>query len=145
MPERFGHGLRVEDGDIVIENDAVATVSGLDILLQSLVLRVMTPLGDDEFNTTYGLDVESIFTQPTGARLTKELIKLNLVRTLATDPRVREVRDVVFPDDPDFLEEHPQLNAEAARERRHSRLWTVLVTILTVDEEAHTLPVTLVV
>ena len=144
MPERFGHSLRIEDGDLVVANDEVETVSGFDNLLQSLVLRVMTPLGNDEFNTTYGLDVKNIFTQPTGARLTKELIKLNLVRTLGTDPRIREVRDVVFTDDREFLEQHPQLNAEAARQRRRDRLWNVLVTILTIDDQAQTFPVTVV-
>jgi hypothetical protein len=141
MADRFGHGLLIADGDLALERDPVTNlsqlrrISGLANLVQALVLRIRTPLGNDEFNTTYGLDVANIFTQPTGARVTKELIKLNLVRTLGTDPRVREVRDVVFLDEPEFLAQHPELDAREARKRRQERLWRVQVTIITVDGE----------
>jgi hypothetical protein len=139
MADRFGHGLLVDDGDLALERDPVTnvsrlrTVSGQANLVQALVLRIRTPLGNDEFNTTYGLDVANIFTQPTGARMTKELIKLNLVRTLGTDPRLREVRDVVFLDEPEFLAQHPEHDARQARQRRQERLCRVQVTIIAVD------------
>jgi len=107
------------------------------------VLRVLTPLGTDPFTTTYGLDVKSTFTQPVATHIVKELVKLNLVRTLSTDPRVSEIRDIVFPDDPEVIAANPALDAEAARLRRQARLWRVEVTITTVDDSSQTLDLTI--
>jgi hypothetical protein len=143
MPDPLGHSLRLDDGDLVFDGDTLAAVSGKENLVQALVLRVQTPLGNDAFDGRYGLDVRQIFTQGTGARVVRELIRLNLVRTLGTDARVREVRDVVFPDEADVVAQRPGANAEAARLRRQSRLWRVEVTLVTVDEGQESLQLTL--
>jgi hypothetical protein len=57
--------------------------------MQALLLRVQTTFGSDRFNTTYGLDVTNAFTQPGTVSEVKSLIKLSLVRTLGTDPRLQ--------------------------------------------------------
>jgi hypothetical protein len=110
----------------VLDGGRLAEVDGIANLTQALTLRVLTPFGSDRFNTGYGLDVTRAFTEPNGVRMVKELIRLNLVRTLGTDPRVREVREVTFVDD------------TAAR---HRRMWTVEVDLETVGGSAATLVV----
>lgn len=118
--QAFGASFALEDGDLVFEEVAGARrlreVAGRENLLQALELRVLTPYGSDIFNVLYGLDYAQIFGSAEGARMTRELIKLNLVRTLATDARVSEVRDVVFGED------------EASRLRRRWRVEVQLET-----------------
>jgi hypothetical protein len=143
MAGALGHSLRLDDGDLAFADHELVEVHGRDNLVQALVLRVLTPLGSDPFATTYGLDVRNAFTQPVATHVVKELIKLNLVRTLSTDPRVREIRDIVFPDDPANVAANPALDAEAARRRRQSRLWAVVVTIIDADGETRTLDLTI--
>lgn len=99
----FGSSLVLEDGDLVFEQVGaerrLREVAGLDNLIQALELRVLTPYGSDVFNVLYGLDYAQIFGSPGGAARTRDLVKLNLVRTLATDSRIGEIRDVVFVED----------------------------------------------
>lgn len=111
----FGRNLRLDDGDLVFDHGCLVQVDGIGSLTQALTLRILTPFGSDRFNTGYGLDVTQAFTQPNGVRMVKELLKLNLVSTLGTDPRVREVKQVVFDD--------------ATKDRR---VWTVRVDLETV-------------
>lgn len=122
----FGNSLALEDGDIVFANNTLQMVSGTDNLLQSLELRVLTPFGSDIFNTTYGLDVTQAFTQPGSIRMVKELLKLSLVQTLGTDPRVQDILDVQF-------------SETQVGDLRHSRSWTINVVIGTVDAQTTTL------
>ncbi len=146
--ERLGRSVALVDGDIVLDGDpatglALREVAGKANLLQALVLRVATPYGSDIFNTAYGLDVEQVFTQSAGLATAKALIRLNLVRTLGTDPRVREVNEVVFEDDPIYLARHPELSQAAIQEQRHRRTWRVDVVISTVDGQTATVPVSI--
>lgn len=143
MAGKLGHSLLLRDGDLVFDDHNLVEIEGRENLMQALVLRVLTPLGNDPFAATYGLDVKSTFTQPVATHIVKELVKLNLVRTLSTDPRVSEIRDIVFPDDPDVVAANPALDAEAARLRRRARLWRVEVTITTVDDSTQTLDLTI--
>ena len=122
----FGNSLALEEGDIVFANNTLQMVSGTDNLLQSLELRVLTPFGSDIFNTTYGLDVTQAFTQSGSIRMVKELLKLSLVQTLGTDPRVQDILDVQF-------------SEVQVGDLRHSRSWTVNVVIGTVDAQTTTL------
>jgi hypothetical protein len=129
--DRFGRSLRMDDGDLVVAGDRLVEIGGVANLTQALTLRVLTPRGSDPFNTGYGLDIASIFTEPNGVRMVKELVKLNLVSTLSTDPRVREVRRITFNDDRERLTTDPAAR-EKLRADRHRRLWTVEVEVLTV-------------
>jgi hypothetical protein len=137
---RLGRGLRLDDGDLVLVNHGLQEVDGLANLSQALTLRVLTPLGSDPFNVRYGLDVRQAFADPNGIRTVKELIKLNLISTLGTDPRVREVRRVTFDDDrervADLPDPEPVLQAV-----RHRRTWTVVAELETVAGAQVTLPV----
>lgn len=135
----FGYSLALVDGDVVFDNDTLRPVQGKRNLLQALELRVLTPFGSDIFNTSYGLDVQQAFTQPGSVRMVKELIKLSLVRTLATDPRVHDIREVLFEDDPRYLARHPESNTQDIVASKHTRFWRVDVVIDTVDAQAETL------
>jgi hypothetical protein len=123
----LGRSLALRDGDLVVAGGRFDEVDGLPNLVQALSLRILTPLGDDQFNTGYGLDATEVFTQAATARTARDLVQLNLVRTLGTDARVREVRDVRFLDPP-----------AASRHRS----WPVEVTIITVDGGQQTLTLT---
>jgi hypothetical protein len=128
-PDPYGRSLALVDGDLVIERDASGhltsrEVAGKQNLIQALELRVLTPFGSDRFNITYGLDASQIFSAANGLQMTKDLIRLNLVRTLGTDKRVRDVRAITFMDDPDYMVAHG-VGEEEARLARQARLWSV--------------------
>jgi hypothetical protein len=137
-PDVFGRGLLVDDGDLVLAGGDLVEVTGLANLVQALTLRVLTPFGSDRFNTGYGLDVTQAFTLANSARITKELLRLSLVATLATDPRVSEVRQVTFDDDPERLDAGPDAVA-TANTARIRRSWTVEADLETVANAPVTL------
>jgi len=139
-PDPFGRGLLLDDGDLVFGGRDLAEVTGLANLVQALTLRVLTPFGSDRFNPGYGLDVRSAFTTANSARMVKELLKLNLVGTLGADPRVSEVRQVTFDDDPGRLAAGPDAAARA-RTAQIRRAWSVEADLDTVAG----VPVTLLV
>jgi hypothetical protein len=91
-----GFSLFLDDGDLVIDGGDLRRVIGAVNLAQALTLRLLTPYGTDRFNTAYGLDLRQIVSEAHGRGTARELLRLNVVRTLAADPRVREVRDVIF-------------------------------------------------
>jgi len=124
MARDLGHSLLLEDGDLVLRDGSLVETSGVRNLAQALGLRVLTPLGSDQFNTGYGFDGRSVFAEAADARMVRELVRLNLVRALGTDPRVREIREIVFLDPGDA--------------RRH-RSWTVEVSLVTADDQQETL------
>jgi hypothetical protein len=131
----LGRSLLMEEGDIVFEDIAgqsrLREVIGKPNLMQALELRVLTPLGCDRFNTLYGMDFAQIFGSADGLRMTRELIKLNLVRTLGTDRRISDVRDIVFQDDETYLAAHPDISREELRAARVGRRWEVEVVLET--------------
>ena len=137
----LGSSPALADGDLVFDGGALRWLDGLPNLVQALQLRVLTPFGSDIFNTNYGLDARQIFTQPGTVRLIKELIKLNLVSTLGSDPRVRDIRELLFEDDPGYLDRHPELDAQTVAMDRQRRLWKVDVVIDTVNGQTQALAV----
>lgn len=137
----LGASLALVDGDIEFDGGDLRWVSGLPNLVQALRLRVLTPFGSDIFNTSYGLDTRQIFTQPGSVQTIKAIIKLNLVSTLGTDARVRDIRELLFEDDAGYLDRHPELDANAIAIDRQRRLWNVDVVIDTVTNQTQTLPV----
>lgn len=94
--DHLGHSLLLEDGDLVVRDRGLAPVTGIANLMQALKLRLLTPYGSDRFNNQYGLSAGGAFTRPVGTRELEELLRLEIVRTLAADPRVHEVVDVSF-------------------------------------------------
>ena len=147
--QRFGYSLAIEDGDIAFTSSSgngplvLREVVGTANLMQALELRVQTPLGSDRYNTTYGLDVRRAFTEAGTMRIIKDLIKMNLVRTLATDPRVRDVRDVHFEDEPAYQGRHEEKAGQPSRDLRHQRVWQVEILIETTDGTSQLLAATI--
>ena len=69
------------------------------------------------------------FVDANSRRLVKELVRLEVMRTLTADPRVREVADVLFDDDPQFV---AHLRAAGGRvPDRRDRSLQVLATVTT--------------
>jgi hypothetical protein len=135
----FGHSLLIADGDLVLRDNTFAEITGEANLRQALRLRILTPFGSDLFNTTYGLDIRSAFVEPNTAFVVRELIKLNLVRTLATDTRVQDVREILFEDDEEYRARHPDTTDQQIVDARHRRIWRVEVIIETATGESQTL------
>lgn len=114
-------GLLLDDGDIVFEGGTPETVSGLPNLVQALQLRILTPWGTDPINSAYGLDLRDAFTIGLGRDAMKALVRLNLIRTVSADPRVAELRAVLFDDDPAYLIAHPGATVPTnSDQRRHA-------------------------
>jgi hypothetical protein len=146
----FGYSLALVDGDLVLgESDNTIIVNGVQAptvtllsvhgeanLQQALMLRVQTPFSSDIYNTSYGLDIREAFTQPGTLSRMKEFIKLSLVRTLATDPRVQDIRDVLFADEPRYQQQYGPVDVNATR---RARSWPVVVLLDTIDTQTITL------
>ncbi|MGW6058048.1 hypothetical protein [Streptomyces sp. NPDC055189] len=122
----LGTDFEIRGGDLLFDGHDLALVSGLENLLQSLRTRVLTPLGEDRYDTRYGLDVRTLFTRPTAAATTREVLRLNLVRTIGSDPRVREVSEVL-------------VRTAGASSRRDA--WIAEVRLVTEDDSQVTLAV----
>jgi phage baseplate assembly protein W len=134
-PSVFGRSLQLADGDLRLVKGDFAMVSGRDNFLQALQIMIETPFGTDIFNINYGFDLMASVGQPQRVRLIKELIRLHVVKSLSLDDRVREIREVVFDDEPRFFELDPQQNEEAVRrERKESRRWQALALLETITE-----------
>ena len=145
----LGHSLRLDDGDLVFDEQThdLAEVTELDALSQALRLSINTQLGTDRLNVQFGFDRLAIGAYAYNLTTRKEYVKMQLVRCVGLDARVRDVREVFFSDDPRAFDAQPQLDA-VAREQvvaavRASRDYTVFVVIetvtsqpLTVDAEA---------
>jgi hypothetical protein len=142
----FGTSLRLVNGDLVIEPETGAApnasgnlpldlslVSGVDNFSQGLQALTGTPFGSDPVNVKYGFDVASIFTIANSVASVKDVIRLNLVKSLQTDDRVREVVTVVFDDDADFAALAPeQAGGDPAARARRQRTWHAVVVFTTI-------------
>jgi len=129
----FGTSIALVDGDFRLVNGDLASVSGLKNFGQALRVIVETPFGSDQVNVNYGLDIAAIFTVASSVRSIKDVIRLNLVKSLATDDRVREVREIVFDDEPDFAVLAPEFaGADPGATARHGRVWHAVIALTTV-------------
>ncbi len=142
----FGTSLRLLNGDLALEPEIgaapnpdgktpldLALVSGVDNFSQGLQALIGTPFGSDPVNVKYGLDVESIFTLANSVNSIKDVIRLNLVKSLQLDDRVREVVDVVFDDEPNFAALAPGLaSGDPGATARRQRIWHAVVAFTTI-------------
>ncbi|MEJ8672866.1 hypothetical protein WKI71_44430 [Streptomyces sp. MS1.AVA.1] len=141
----LGHSLAVDDGDLVIDGGTgnPATVEGLDALTQALTLTVETQLGSDRLHTTFGFDRLAVGRYPMSRLARKEYIRLELVRCLAADRRITDIREVFFQDDPRFFELRPRddgfTGSHPASDVPSSRTYTAYVIIETVAGDTLTL------
>jgi phage baseplate assembly protein W len=134
-PDVFGRSLLLDDGDFVFDNGDFLLVSGTNNLLQGLNAMIYTGLGTDVFNVNYGLDAKSIFTTAQTTRAAKDIIRLNLVKSISQDSRVTLIKEIVFDDDPRYYELLPTENAGLNEEtRRTTRRWQALVVLQTITQ-----------
>jgi hypothetical protein len=139
-PEPLGHSLRLEQGDLVVAAGTLEAVRGIDSLAQALTLALETQLGSDAVNVVFGFDLRALGENPYGVRTRKEYLRLQLVRTIASDQRVKEIRELYFDDDPRFFELAPGVDEEEQRRRvRTSRRTTATIVVETRSAEQLTL------
>jgi hypothetical protein len=129
----FGTSIALVDGDFRLVNGDLALVSGTDNFGQALQVTVETPLGSDQINVTYGLDVAAIFTIAASVRSVKDLIRLNLVKSLSADNRIREIGEILFDDEPGFAALAPEsAGGDPGATARHGRGWHAVIALTTV-------------
>jgi hypothetical protein len=134
-PSVFGRSLQMKDGDLFFEQGDLVMTVGRDNFLQSLQIMIETPFATDRFNVNYGFDLLSIFKSPHNVRLAKELIRLNIVKSVSRDDRVREIKEVVFDDESRFFEILPDQHADDSRRKRKTeRRWHAVAVLETIPE-----------
>jgi hypothetical protein len=144
-PLSLGSSLELDAGDLVYDEHAsdLAMVTGISALAQALVLSIETQLGSDRINAGFGFDRSAVSTFTYGIHTQKEYVKMQLVRCVGLDRRVKDVREAFFQDDPRYFELNPGLDAVAqegiAAAARASRQYTVYVIVETINSEMVTL------
>jgi hypothetical protein len=142
----LGRSLELAAGDLVFDVAAgdLAVVTEKAALAQALVLAVETQLGTDRLNSGFGFDQLSVGAYAYGIHTRKEYVKMQLVRCLTADRRVRDVREIFFQDDPRFFELNPLDPASQQRiaaEARGSRQYTVYAIVETITADQLTIAV----
>src|SRR5689334_1251188 len=92
----FGTSIALVGGDFTLVNGDLVLVSGTANFGQALQVIIETPSGSDQVNVTYGLDVAAIFAVATSVNSVKDVIRLNLVKSLSADNRIREIDEILF-------------------------------------------------
>jgi hypothetical protein len=129
----FGTSIALVDGDFSLVNGGLALVSGRDNFGQALQVIVGTPFGSDQINVNYGLDIAAIFTVANSVRSVKDVIRLNLVKSLSADDRVREISEILFDDEAGFAALAPEFaSADPGATARHGRVWHAVIAVTTV-------------
>lgn len=135
-PPVLGKSLQIGDGDLQFIAGDLTMVSGYANFHQGMKVMIETPLGTDIFNVNYGFDLLNSISQPKSISLIEELIRLNIVKSLSLDNRVREIREIAFDDEPRFFELNPQENfADRRRIRKGTRSWQATAIVQTIAEE----------
>jgi hypothetical protein len=134
QPSIFGRSLQLVNGDLHFVEDDLAIISDRNNFMQAIQVMIETPFGTDIFNVNYGFDLLNSISQPRTFRLIQELIRLNIVKGLSIDNRIREITEIVFDDDPRFFELNPQEDlAESRRIHKAERRWQAMVVIQTIS------------
>jgi hypothetical protein len=129
----FGTSIALVDGDFTLVNGDLALVSGTANFGQALQVIVETPFGSDQINVTYGLDVAAIFTVAASVSSVKDVIRLNLIKSLSADNRIREIDEILFDDEDGFAALAPEFaGGDPGATARHGRLWHAVVALTTV-------------
>jgi hypothetical protein len=129
----FGTSIALIDGDFRLVNGDLSLVSGTDNFGQALQVIVETPFGSDQINVTYGLDVAAIFTVAASVSSVKDVIRLNLVKSLSADNRIREIDEILFDDEAGFAALAPEFaGGDPGATARHGRVWHAVIALTTV-------------
>jgi hypothetical protein len=141
-----GRSLMLRNGDLAFERNADGLLDlqvggGIANLAQGLGLTVETPLGSDLFNPAFGLDLLAILRGGFNLAMTKQLIRLHLVRTITADDRVLRIEELAFDDEPRFADLNPGTDlAERAATHRRGRRWELDVVIQPVSGSPTVVP-----
>jgi phage baseplate assembly protein W len=128
----YGRTLTLSDGDLILARGAegqldLTFIVGKLELAQGIQVLVSTPLGSDIFNTIFGLDLLNTLAQPKPTVQMRELIRLCVVKALAQEPRVRQIRALAFADERAYLTIHPEITPQQqhalARQQKTTRRW----------------------
>jgi len=128
----YGRTLTLVNGDLVIDRGAegqrdLTFIAGKLELAQGIQVLISTPLGSDIFNILFGFDIYQTLMQPQAAREMRELVRMCVVKALAQEPRIRQIRAIAFVDEPAYLQIHPEITPDEqqalARDQRISRRW----------------------
>jgi hypothetical protein len=129
----LGTSLALIDGDLALADGDLALVSGRENFGQALQVIVGTPFGSDTVNVSYGLDVGAIFSVSASVSSIKDVIRLNLVKSLAADDRVQQIEQILFDDEPGFAALAPEFGGPgAAALARRTRVWHAVIALSTV-------------
>jgi hypothetical protein len=136
-PTLLGRSLQLADGDLPITNGDFSVIAGQLNFLQGMLVMIDTPFGSDIFNVNYGFDIIAALSSANPPQIIKEFIKLNLVKSITSDNRVRDISDFAFDDETHFYELSPGSDPTASElARRTSRQWQAIVVINTVTGDA---------
>jgi len=143
-PLSLGSSLKLDAGDLVFDDIGDLTmVTGTAALSQALVLSIETQLGSDRLNSGFGFDRAALGAYAYGIHTRKEYVKMQLVRCVGLDRRVKDVREAFFQDDPRYFELSPGLDAAAQQQiaaaATASREYTVYVIVETLNSDLVTL------
>ena|ERR1700676_876773 len=134
-PNPFGRSLTLIDGDLPLLNGDFGILVGRDNLLQGLNVMIDTPFATDIFNASYGFDLLNALAGGQSPKATQDVIRLNIVKSIGTDNRIREVKEVVFDDDPHFYDLSPQSDpVDRSNIRRNSRSWQAIIVLRTTSD-----------
>jgi len=134
-PTVFGRSLLLGEGDLVLDNGDFLPVAGRENLFQGIQVMIHTPFASDIFNATYGFDLLNCLAAPQPPAVVRELIKLNVVKSLTTDSRILQIKEIVFDDEPRFYELNPGSDPEQNLNlRQSSRRWQAIVVAQTAQE-----------
>jgi hypothetical protein len=137
----LGRSLQLDNGDLVFDPHAgdLAQVEQLEALSQALRLAIGTQLGTDRLNAGFGFDRLAVGAYAFDLATRKEYVKMQLVRCVGADARVRDVRDIFFSDDATAFDLQPQLDEQAQKRIiaavRASREYTVYVVVDTITSQ----------
>ena len=128
----FGTSIALVDGDFRLVNGDGAGLrhrqfrAGLQVIVE-------TPFGSDQINVTYGLDVAAIFTVAASLSSVKDVIRLNLVKSLSADNRIREIDEILFDDEAGFAALAPEFaGGDPGATARRGRVWHAVIALTTV-------------
>jgi hypothetical protein len=132
----LGTSLRISNGDLIFVNGDFSAVTGQDNFLQGMQVMIETPFASDIFNVSYGFDLLNILGQAQPPGVMKEFIRLNIVKSISTDNRVRDIEEIAFSDEARFFELAPQADAATTdAARRLTRRWEAIVVLNTVSNQ----------
>lgn len=134
-PTSFGRSLRLAEGDLVFDQRDLEIIVGRDNFLQGMQVMIETPFATDVFNVNYGFDILGILGSAQSVPRIKDLIRLNIVKSVSEDNRVREIKEVVFDDEDRFFEIFRDQNRDQHRRtRKAERRWQAAVVLQTINE-----------